>query len=124
MDRRYPGVYNRAAFRTVSARACGVAEEDLGRRDRRVFGALAAAVLFQLFVYEITSWGNMLLLGGIAGVLGQLGDLAASRLKRLAGAKDSGSLLPGHGGVLDRFDAMLPVAAAMYLYLRLVAGVL
>ena len=88
-----------------------------------VFGALAAAVLFQLFVYEITSWGHMLLLGGIAGVLGQLGDLAASQLKRLAGAKDSGSLFPGHGGVLDRFDAMLPVAAAMYLYLRFVTGV-
>ncbi len=88
-----------------------------------VFGALAAAVLFQVFVYEITSWGHMLLLGGIAGVLGQLGDLAASQLKRLAGAKDSGSLLPGHGGVLDRFDAMLPAAAAMYLYLRFVTGV-
>lgn len=89
-----------------------------------VVGGVAAAALFQALAYEVTSWGHMLVLGGIGGALGQLGDLAASRLKRLAGAKDSGSLLPGHGGVLDRFDAMLPVAAAIYLYLRFGMGVL
>ena len=46
------------------------------------------------------------LIGLFLGVAGQLGDLAESRLKREAGVKDSGSILPGHGGMLDRFDAL------------------
>ena len=48
-----------------------------------------------------------------------LGDLAESLVKRDLGIKDMGSILPGHGGVLDRIDAMLFVAPAAFLYLRL-----
>jgi phosphatidate cytidylyltransferase len=55
-------------------------------------------------------------LGIVAGAFGQLGDLFASLLKRSTGVKDSGKLLPGHGGILDRIDALLITGALTWLY--------
>lgn len=62
--------------------------------------------------------GTALVWGGVLGVSAQIGDLAESAMKRVLGVKDSGTLLPGHGGLLDRFDGLViaaPVAAAVSL---------
>ena len=65
------------------------------------------------------SWGQAASIGVIAALFGTLGDLCESMLKRSVGAKDSSGLIPGHGGVLDRFDGVMFVVPAVYIYLAL-----
>ncbi len=69
------------------------------------------------------SIGDILLMAVPGAILGQLGDLLESLIKRSTGVKDSGALLPGHGGILDRVDAVLLMAPYIYMYL-LIRGTL
>lgn len=77
-----------------------------------------------LGVWLLPEWTAVraLLAGGLLGVAGQIGDLAESVMKRRAGVKDTGGLIPGHGGVLDRIDGLLFNVPAFYYYVILGGG--
>lgn len=83
-------------------------------------GAVAVFLVSQNYFLPYMSVGNAFVCGSIVGVFGQLGDLAESLLKRDAGVKDSSALIPGHGGVLDRFDSLIFVSPLLYVYLRFI----
>jgi len=81
-----------------------------------VAGGIAGCLVFrQLFLPLLPVW-HAAILGLVGSVVGQLGDLSESALKRAAGVKDSGALLPGHGGILDRLDCLLFIAPFVYYY--------
>jgi phosphatidate cytidylyltransferase len=82
--------------------------------------SVIAAVIYKFFVLPELAMIHAIALGAIVGFMGQIGDLAESLLKRSVNVKDSGSILPGHGGMLDRLDSLLFGAPAMYYYVYLV----
>jgi phosphatidate cytidylyltransferase len=87
-----------------------------------VVAVAVGAVLGNFGPFELT---DGLLLGAIVAVAGPLGDLAVSVVKRAIGVKDMGAILPGHGGVLDRIDAMIfviPAAWVVYSWMGLIVG--
>lgn len=94
-----------------------------------VGGVLGAALLGALFALAVNRWGNAdvnplhyAVICGVGGMISQVGDLAASAVKRNHDIKDYGKLIPGHGGILDRFDSVIFTAPVIYYLATLLAG--
>lgn len=98
-----------------------------GKSWEGAVASMAGAIAFGLWYGPYTGLTLPALqfagLAAVANVAGQVGDLAESALKRGAGVKDSGTLLPGHGGFLDRLDSSLFTLPVVYYFLKWVSGV-
>ncbi|MFG2297248.1 phosphatidate cytidylyltransferase [Streptomyces sp. NPDC048603] len=97
-----------------------------GKTREGLFGAVAfamlAGALCMEFLIDDGTWWQGLVLGLVVAVSATLGDLGESMIKRDLGIKDMGTLLPGHGGIMDRLDSLLPTAPVVWLLLALFVG--
>ena len=80
------------------------------------FGGILAALIFKVLFFPSLGFGEALFVAAVIGIIGPLGDLSESMLKRSSGVKDSGGIIPGHGGVLDRVDSVMFSAPFLYYF--------
>jgi phosphatidate cytidylyltransferase len=88
-----------------------------------VFGFIFSVLTMisaKLLVVSYLTFQHAIVIGVLIGLFGQLGDLIESRFKRDAGVKDSSTLIPGHGGLYDRFDSLVYISPIVYLYIDFV----
>jgi phosphatidate cytidylyltransferase len=83
-----------------------------------LLGAVLAATLLSLVFDLDTGYSRVVVLGLLVGVFAQLGDLTESKLKRIVGVKEAGSIIPGHGGILDRLDSIAFAGIVAYYWLQ------
>jgi phosphatidate cytidylyltransferase len=84
-----------------------------------IAGTALVAALGSDWIWPHFPIGKAIWVGVVLAVVGMLGDLAESAVKRAAGVKDSGAMIPGHGGVLDRLDSLIFAAPFLYALVRM-----
>lgn len=82
-----------------------------------VFGSVLLTIIFAKY-FGLSSLWKLIILSAIGAIIAQLGDLAASKIKRITGIKDYGFIMPGHGGILDRFDSILFTSPFIYYFVN------
>ncbi|MDR3606170.1 MAG: phosphatidate cytidylyltransferase [Oligoflexia bacterium] len=87
-----------------------------------LIGGVVITILYKLLIFHELHWLGAFFIPLIVGIASQVGDLCESFLKRAYGKKDSGSILPGHGGFLDRFDGVVFSLPVMYACIRIFQG--
>ena len=85
--------------------------------------SIFTVIALKSIMLDFLSWRDIIIMGVVVGVFGQIGDLIESLIKRDANVKDSSSLIPGHGGLFDRFDSLLFTAPIIYLYFHLLVQI-
>lgn len=85
-----------------------------------VFCGIFGYVIINVFDFNTIALYHYIIIGAICGIFSQFGDLVASSIKRHSGVKDYSNLIPGHGGILDRFDSILYSAVLIFFYLSII----
>lgn len=89
-----------------------------------IAGIISCAIFYGVYTYYLNKAGlnlnyvEMIIIGAIISVISQIGDLTASEIKRFCGIKDFGKIMPGHGGILDRFDSIIMISPFVYMFLQ------
>ena len=89
---------------------------------KKTWEGTVGGIILAILIAGVIAWQldidlqTMIIIGALSSIAGTFGDLLESKLKRVAGVKDSGNIMPGHGGFLDRFDSLLLAIPAVWLY--------
>lgn len=88
-----------------------------------ILGSIIGIIIWGLINNDLGfQWYQLIIMAGFGSIISQIGDLSASLIKRFVGIKDYGNIMPGHGGILDRFDSILFTAPVVYYYIVFLLG--